>query len=122
MVSLDATELEPVQVEKEPELAQGEKEPAQALAAREKAVVERVPREKAMARAPVLALGSRVGWEGREEVQETNVQAPAPALVEGSDAGMGTGWVAVEPQVLLGLKTKQGLVRRSEWLRMWEAW
>lgn len=59
-----------------------------------------------MAGAPVLVLASRVGWERREEVQETNVQAPAPALVEDSDAGMGTGWVVVEPQALLGPKTK----------------
>lgn len=44
--------------------------------------------------------------ERRAEVQETNVQAPAPAQVEGADAGRGTGWVAVEPQVLLGSKTK----------------
>lgn len=83
---------------------QVEKEPAQALAARERAAVERVPSEQAMARP--LALGSRVGWEGREEVQETIVQAQAPALIGGSDAGMGKVGVAVEPQVLLGLKTK----------------
>ncbi len=57
-----------------------------------------------MARALVQAPESRVGLERRAEVQETNVQAPAPAQVEG--AGAGTGWVAVEPQVLLGSKTK----------------
>lgn len=44
-MSLDATELEPVQVEKELELAQVEMEPAQALAAKERVVVERVPSE-----------------------------------------------------------------------------
>jgi len=59
-----------------------------------------------MARALVQAPESRVGLERRAEVQETNVQAPAPAQVEGAGAGMGTGWVAVEPQVLLGSKTK----------------
>ena len=55
-----------------------------------------------MARALVQAPESRVGLERRASVQETNVQAPAQ--VEG--AGAGTGWVAVEPQVLLGSKTK----------------
>lgn len=85
-MSLDATERE---------LAQVEKEPVQALAAREKAVVERVKSEKAMALVLVLvqAPGLRVGWERRVEVQETNVQAPAP--VEGAVAvavaGMGMG-------------------------------
>jgi len=87
----------------ERELAQVEKEPAQALAARKQAVVERMKSERAMALVPAPA--PRMGWERRAEVQEPTVQAPA--LVEAADAGMGTGLVAVEPQVgLLGPKAK----------------